>query len=94
MSGKGYIACAHFEDGIAHFGEADSPKKALATFIDDGEFADYCDCREVEDGAYVQVKVFKAIYAGDPAANMEDWEDDWEWILGDEVAEHQVQFLA
>tara|TARA_Y100000588_G_scaffold379470_1_gene461685 strand:- start:340 stop:639 length:300 start_codon:yes stop_codon:yes gene_type:complete len=94
MSGKGYIACAHFEESIHHYGEADTPEKALAAFVEGGEFADYCDCREIEDGTYVQVKVFKAIYAEIPEANVEDWEDGWEWILGGEVSEHQVQFLA
>ena len=94
MLGKGYIACAHFEETIAHFGEADTPEKALADFLSSGEFSDYCDCREIEDGTYVQVKVFKAIYSDDPKANMDDWEDGWEWLLGDEVSEHQIQFLA
>lgn len=94
MSGKGYIACAHFEETISHFGEADTPEKALADFVKSGEFSDYCDCREIEDGVYVQVKVFKAIYANTPEADMDNFEDGWQWVLGDEVSEHQVQFLA
>ncbi|EKO3626435.1 hypothetical protein CAG61_06230 [Vibrio sp. V34_P3A8T189] len=99
MSGQGYIACAHFEESIYHFGEADTPEKALAAFVEGGQFSEYCDCREIEDGTYVLVKVFKAIYADSPEANdektnMEDWEDGWQWILGEEVSEHQIQFLA
>lgn len=94
MAGQGYIACAHFEDTIRHFGESDTPEKALAKFIDDGTFYDYCDCRGIKDGGYVQVKIFKAIYEDTPEANMDDWEDGWQWILGEEISEHQVQFLA
>lgn len=94
MKGQGYIACAHFEETIRHFGEASTPEKALADFIQGGEFSDYCDCREIEDGTYVQVKVFKAIYADTQEANMDDFEDGWQWILGEEISEHQIQFLA
>lgn len=94
MLGQGYIACAHFEETIGHFGEGDTPEKALADFLEGGEFSDYCYCRGIEDETYVQVKVFKAIYANTPEANMEDWEDGWQWILGEEVSEHQIQFLA
>lgn len=89
MSGQGYIACAHFEDTIRHFGEANTPEKALTDFVKGGEFSDYCDCRDIEDGTYVQVKVFKAIYADTPEADMDNFEDGWQWILGDEVSEHQ-----
>ncbi len=94
MSGQGYIACAHFEETIRHFGEADTPEKALSVFVEGGEFSNYCDWREIEDGNYVQVKVFKAIYADTPESNMEDWEDGWLWVLGEEISEHQIQFLA
>ncbi|HDM8166643.1 TPA: hypothetical protein P0E18_004479 [Vibrio harveyi] len=94
MLGQGYIACAHFEETICHFGEADTPEKALADFVDGGEFSDYCNCNEIEDETYVQVKVFKAIYADTPEANMEDFEDGWRWILADEISEHQIKFLA
>lgn len=94
MSGQGYIACAHFEETIRHFGEGHTPEKALTDFFDGGNFSDYCDWRKIEDGTYVQVKVFSAIYADSAEADMDDWEDGWEWILGNEVSEHQVQFLA
>lgn len=97
---KGYIACADFEDTIYHFGEGGTPEKALADFVERSDgFDEYCTCCEIEDGTYVQVKVFKVIYAGTAEAdiemaNMEDWEDGWQWILGDEISEHQIRFLA
>lgn len=94
MPGQGYIACAHFEDTIDHFGEADTPEKALDGFLKGGEFSDYCDCFEIEDSTYVKVKVFKAIYADTPGVNVEDWEEGWQWVLGDEVSDHQIKCLA
>ncbi|MEZ8733802.1 hypothetical protein [Vibrio sp. 10N.239.312.D08] len=89
---KGYIACAHFEETIKHLGEGDTPEKALSDFFN-GDFQLHCELAEVEDGSYVTVRVFKAIYADTPEANMDDFEDGWQWMLGDEVSEHQVQFF-
>ncbi|MBY7719669.1 MULTISPECIES: hypothetical protein [Vibrio] len=94
MSGMGYIACAEFEDTIKSFGEGDSPEAALLDFVEGGEFDDWCCCQEVEDNTHVEVKVFKAIYADTPEANMEDFEDGWAWVLGDEISAHQVLFLS
>lgn len=92
ISGTGYIACAHFEESIHHFGEAESPEKALADFVD-GDFADYCDCRDIEDEEYVEVRVFKAIYNGSPEWNDEDYDPDWDWVLGEQVDSKQIQYL-
>lgn len=93
MQGTGYIACAHFEESIAHFGEDNTPEKAFSDFTSNGEFKEYCICREIEDNTHVEVKVFKAIYKDSPEANEDDFDDGWQWILGDEVSSHQVLFL-
>ncbi|WP_026025151.1 hypothetical protein, partial [Enterovibrio norvegicus] len=93
ITGTGFIACAHFEESICHYGEDDTPEKALSDFVGGSEFAEYCYCTDVEDNTHVEVKVFKAIYANTPEANMDDFEDGWEWILGEEVSSHQVLFL-
>lgn len=92
MSGKGYIACAHFEETIHHFGEGSTPEEALKDFLG-AEFEEYCNYYELEDNTYVDVKVFEAIYANTPEANMEDFEDGWNFILGDEVSSHTHLFL-
>lgn len=92
LDGKGYIACAHFEETIRHFGESSSPESALDNFVNSGEFIDYCDCRDIPDKTLVTVKVFQAIYAESPDANPDDFEDGWGWILGDEVSSHQILY--
>lgn len=94
ISGCGYIACAHFEETIHHFGEGSSPKSALDDFIANGCFEEYCDSVGIEDNTYVEVKVFEAIYADDDEANSEDWEEGWSWILGEEVISEQILFLS
>ena len=90
----GFIACAHFEESIYHFGESDTPEKALADFLGSGAFHDYCGCRSIEEGSHVEVKIFKAIYADSPEANTDDWEDGWQWMLGDEVGVREIQYLC
>ncbi|EJB8454897.1 hypothetical protein MW332_004745 [Vibrio parahaemolyticus] len=92
MSKIGFIACAHFEDTIHHFGEGATPEQALHDFVSGGAFIDFCCCRGIDDGTHVEVKVFKAIYSDTPEAEMYDFEDGWKWILGDEVRSEQVLF--
>lgn len=91
---QGYIACAHFEETIRHFGESDTPDKALSEFLDSGTFAEYCDCRKIEKGTNVVVKVFKAIYEDSPEADLENWEYGWQWMLGEEVSKHEVKYIG
>lgn len=91
---QGYIACSHFEESIRHFGEADTPEGALSDFIESKAFSEYCEWKDIENGTLVVVKVFRAIYTDSPGANPEDWEDGWEWILGEEVSTHKIPFLS
>lgn len=95
MEGKGYIACAEFEDTIVSFGEGETPAQALSKFVDTGEFYDWCCNAEILDGEYVQVKVFRARYRDEVSeSELDDWDSDWLWVLGDEVEDHQLQFLT
>lgn len=94
LTQEGFIACAQFEEGIRHYGEAKTATLALAEFIKSGEFNEFCETKDIEDEAFVIVKVFKAIYADSPEANPEDWEEGWNWILGEEISQHKVQYLV
>lgn len=89
-----FIACANFEEKIGHFREGVSPDLALTDFIQGGEFNDYCDSHDIEDGAIVEVRVYRAIYRNSPEANEEDFNDDWQWVLGEQVGSVQVKYLA
>ena len=81
----GYIACAVFEERVLHFGEGPTTEKALIDFSEGGEFSEYCNHYEIPVGEMVTVKVFKAVYRNDPDADSEEFEDGWQWVLGDEV---------
>ncbi|PML45602.1 hypothetical protein BCT75_04255 [Vibrio lentus] len=94
MADIGFIACAKFEDTVKAYGEGSTPELALSDFLQGGDFQVHCESNDIEDEDHVEVKVFKAIYADTPEANMDDFEDGWKWILGEEVSEHKVQFLA
>jgi hypothetical protein len=94
MSETGFIACAHFEETIRHYGEGGTPDDAISNFIEDGDFNEYGYCRDIAIGTPVQVKVFKAIYIDSPEANVEDFEPGWGWMLGEEVDSRLVTFPA
>lgn len=90
---KKYVACATFEGTIKWYGEGGTPEEALSDFIDNGQFDDYCQCVALApDGGSILVKVFEAIHLDSQDADDYEWEDDWSWVLGDEVSSHQVTY--
>lgn len=91
----GYIACTSLQkehhDTIKSFGESNTPQGALKDFIENGEFKCACETFDLDDETNVEVKVFKAIYKNED--NQEDFEDGWEWMLGEEISSHKILYL-
>jgi hypothetical protein len=95
MAGRGFIACFDLEDTIRHYGEGCTPSEALDDFVNGGGFKEYCSCVLcLDDGTTTEVKVFTAIYRDAPEADIEHFDGDWEWMLGDEVSKHEVVYCG
>ncbi|PSV00329.1 hypothetical protein [Photobacterium kishitanii] len=93
MADTSYIACANFEETICYFGEGASPDKALDNFLSSGNFAEFCENEEIKNTTSVEIKIFKAIHAGDLDADDDLFEDGWGWVLGEEISSHQEMYL-
>lgn len=90
----GYIATADFgSDTVKWIGEGETPSAAFDDLINSGEFKDYCECKGFEDESIVEVRVFKAIFKGDPEWDDFLFDEDWEWALGEQVDSKKVMFL-
>lgn len=93
MKRKDYVACANFEDTIYHYALSNDPLEAFNEFIKkNGEFTDFCEDNDVDDNTEVNVKVFSIIYANDPRADQELFEDGWEWMIDEEVLSKNVLY--
>ncbi|MFA0809368.1 hypothetical protein [Microbulbifer epialgicus] len=94
VTGTGYVATSEIdtEEQIAFYGEGETAKKALEVFQTSGEFKDYCDCNSVNDGEEVEVRIYKAIYKDDPEWNEEEFNEDFDWVVGECVDTKQLTY--
>lgn len=88
-----FIACTVFEDTITWCGEGNTPAHALADFLGNGEFEDYCFCKDIPENTFVEVKVFSTMHIDDPDANPDDFEEHYEWICNDEISSQKILYL-
>lgn len=86
-----FIACVEWEGNINYYNLADTPQMAIEGFVHNGQFSDWCDSKGFEPGFKVEVKVFTLLYRDSPEAVEQEFEDDWTWMLGNEVSTTMIK---
>ncbi len=93
----GFIACINPEDTVRHYGVGSTPNAAIDDFTSSGEFIEYCHCNDINDETWIKIKAYRVVYRDTPEAEAEglaeDFEDGWDWILREEVAQKEMQCL-
>lgn len=87
-----YTACITTEEGICHFGQGHTPDEAVNDFVNSGAFYDECGDLDLPFGSMATVEVWTTIYKGDNGSfNQEEYDDDFDWYLGDFVESRKIE---
>lgn len=84
MPNINYIACSKFEEDIPFYAKGETPEIALEKFKKDG-FLTHCEHYNETPNTFVEVKVFTSHTKGDPEYDSSFINEDYDWILGQEV---------
>ena len=88
-----FIATVETEGTINWFGEGSTIEEALADYLDNDEFNDYCECSDIKDGEVVEVCVYTTILNHSEEWDVNLYDPDYEWVLKDKVYTKLETFL-